>query len=74
MSHNIFYYGFYLLFKLIVENYKNKNKNLIENEIIIPRIQLSIQDAKNIIYNKTDREKLIEQGNYAEFLYKKEDS
>ena len=75
-SSNIFYYGFYLLFKLIVENYKNKNKNLIENEIIIPGIQLNIQDAKNIIYNKTDREKLIEQGeNYARiFLYKKEDS
>ena len=75
-SSNIFYYGFYLLFKLIVENYKNKNKNLIKNEIIIPGIQLNIKDAKEIIYTKENRRKLIEQGeNYARiFLYKKEDS
>jgi len=75
-SSNIFYYGFYLLFKLIVENYKNKNKNMIKNEIIIPGIQLNIQDAKDIIYTKENRRKLVEQGeNYARiFLYKKENS
>lgn len=72
-SSSILYYGFYLLFNVVVKNYKNTVTETLKNEVIIPAIPINMEDAKDIIYNSDKREKMIEDGvGYAQiFLYKK---
>ena len=55
-TSSILYYGFYLLFTLVVKNYK-QNIVKLDNEVIIPAIPINIEDAKNIIYNSENRRK-----------------
>lgn len=71
-TSSILYYGFFLLFTLVVKNYE-RNYVKIENEVVIPAIPINIEDAKAIIYDKKQREKIIGDGeNYARvFLYNK---
>lgn len=71
-TSSILYYGFFLLFTLVVKNY-NKDYVKTENEVIIPAIPINLEDAKEIIYEKNKRKKIIEDGeNYARvFLYNK---
>ena len=71
-TSSILYYGFFLLFTLVVKNYE-RNYVKIENEVVIPAIPINIEDAKAIIYDKKQREKIISDGeNYAQvFLYNK---
>jgi len=72
-SSSILYYGFYLLFNVVVKNYKNTVTETLKNEVIIPAIPVNMEDAKDIIYNSDKREKMIEDGTgYARiFLHKK---
>lgn len=71
-TSSILYYGFFLLFTLVIKNYE-RNYVKIENEVIIPAIPINMDDAKAIIYDKNQREKIISDGeNYARvFLYNK---
>ena len=70
-SSSILYYGFYLLFKVVVKNYKNLVTETLKNEVIIPAMSINIEDAKDIVYNSDKRKKMIENGeSYARiFLY-----
>ena len=72
-SSSILYYGFYLLFNVVVKNYKNTVTETLKNEVIIPAIPVNMEDAKDIIYNSDKREKMIEDGTgYARiFLHRK---
>lgn len=72
-SSSILYYGFYLLFNIVVKNYKNTVTETLKNEVIVPAIPVNMEDAKDIIYNSDKREKMIEDGTgYARiFLHKK---
>lgn len=65
-SSSIFYFGFYMLNNLINKT-REPCKETIPYELIIPTHDvLSLEDAKNIIYDKDQRRKLIETGkNYA---------
>lgn len=69
---SIFYYGFFLLFTLVVKNYNMKKFNTV-NDVIIPAIPINMEDAKSIINEPEKRKQLIEDGsNYARvFLYNK---
>ena len=71
-TSSILYYGFFLLFTLVVKNYKRKDIQL-ENQVIIPAIPINLEDGKSIIYEIKKRKKIIEDGeNYARiFLYNK---
>ena len=71
-TSSILYYGFFLLFTLVVKNYKRKDIQL-ENQVIIPAIPINLEDGKSIIYEIEKRKKIIEDGeNYARiFLYNK---
>ena len=71
-TSSILYYGFFLLFMLVVKNYERKDIQL-ENQVIIPAIPINLEDGKSIIYEKEKRQKIIEDGeNYARiFLYNK---
>jgi len=71
-SSSIFYYGFFLLFTLVVKNYNMKKVNTV-NDVIIPAIPINMEDAKSIINEPVKRKQLIEDGaNYARiFLYNK---
>lgn len=59
---SIIYYGFYLLFKLVVENYKIKRSYNLRNEVIIPAVQININDAKNVLVDNDTRKKMIKEG------------
>lgn len=69
---SIIYYGFYLLFKLVVENYKIKRSYNLKNEVIIPAVQINMTDAMSILTDTKTREKMIKEGErFATiFLYK----
>ena len=69
---SILYYGFYLLFTLVVKNYKKHNIKQ-ENQVIIPATPINISDAQDMIYKSEKRRRLIEDGeNYARiFLFNK---
>ncbi len=71
-TSSIFYYGFFLLFTLVVKNYNMKKFNTV-NDVIIPAIPINMEDAKSIINEPEKRKQLIEDGsNYARvFLYNK---
>ena len=71
-ASSIFYYGFFLLFTLVVKNYNMKKVNTV-NDVIIPAIPINMEDAKSIINEPVKRKQLIEDGaNYARiFLYNK---
>ena len=71
-TSSILYYGFFLLFMLVVKNYERKDIQL-ENQVIIPAIPINLEDGKSIIYEIEKRKKIIEDGeNYARiFLYNK---
>lgn len=71
-ASSIFYYGFFLLFTLVVKNYNMKKFNTV-NDVIIPAIPINMEDAKSIINEPEKRKQLIEDGsNYARvFLYNK---
>jgi predicted acylesterase/phospholipase RssA len=70
-NSSILYYGFYLLFNIVVKNYKNIITETLKNEVIIPATPINIEDAKDIVYNCKKRKKMIENGeDYARiFLY-----
>ena len=65
-SSSIFYFGFYMLNNLI-DKTREICKEEIPYELVIPTSDvLSLESAKNVIYNKEERKRLIEIGkNYA---------
>ena len=68
---NIFYYGFYMFYRLIKENYNFLINDEVPNELIIPSTTLSITDAKEIINNREIREKMIKDGKKFAILFLK---
>ena len=68
---SVFYFGFYLFYKLINKNNDYIIKNSISNEIIIPSVIMNIKDAHKIITTKSARKKLFRDGeNYAKLFLK----
>ena len=59
---SIFYFGFYLFYRLINANYKHIINKKIPYEMIIPGDVLSINEAQKIINNSEIRKKMIDQG------------
>lgn len=59
---SIFYFGFYLFYRLIQSNYKDKIYEKIQNEIIIPGDILNIVKAQKIINDSKVRKNMINQG------------
>ena len=66
---SIFQFGFYMIYRLIKENYNYICNEEIDYELIIPSSTLSMNDAQNIILDKNTRKKLIKEGeNYAKLF------
>tara|TARA_B100001250_G_C19771602_1_gene777415 strand:- start:802 stop:1680 length:879 start_codon:yes stop_codon:yes gene_type:complete len=66
---SIFQFGFYMIYRLIKENYNYTCNEKIDYELIIPSSTLSMNDAQNIILAKDTRRKLIKDGeNYAKLF------
>ena len=61
-SSSIFHFGFYMVYRLIKENYNYLCDEEINYELIIPSSLLCVEDAKNIISSRDERRKLIDQG------------
>jgi len=61
-SSSIFHFGFYMIYRLIKENYNYVTNEPIEYELIIPSDILSIDAAQNIITSSDERKKLIGDG------------
>ena len=59
---SIFQFGFYMIYRLIKENYNYICNEEIDYELIIPSSTLSMNDAQNIILDKNTRKKLIKEG------------
>lgn len=68
-SSSIFQYGFYMLYRLIKENYNFSINEEMTNEIIIPSSMINVEDAGKIIKDPEIRRKMILQGeNYAKLF------
>lgn len=68
-SSSIFQYGFYMLYRLIKENYNFSIDEEMPNEIIIPSSMINVDDARKIINDPNTRKKMISQGeNYAKLF------
>ena len=66
---SIFQFGFYMIYRLIKENYNYICNEEIVYELIIPSSTLSMTDAQNIILDKNTRKKIIKEGeNYAKLF------
>jgi patatin-like phospholipase/acyl hydrolase len=61
-SSSIFHFGFYMIYRLIKENYNYAINEDIEYELIIPSNILSIEAAQNIITSMDERKRLINDG------------
>jgi len=61
-SSSIFQFGFYMIYRLIKENYNFVCNEKIDYELIIPSSTLSMETAKNIVVSKEERRKLIKEG------------
>jgi len=61
-SSSIFQFGFYVIYRLIRENYNFLCNEEIDYELIIPSSTLSMETAKNIVISKEERRKLIKEG------------
>jgi len=59
---SIFQFGFYMIYRLIKENYNYICNEEIDYELMIPSSILSMNDAKNIVMSKEERRKLIKEG------------
>ena len=59
---SIFQFGFYMIYRLIKENYNYICNEEIDYELMIPSSILSMQDAQNIVMSKEERRKLIKEG------------
>ena len=69
-SDNIFTYGYYLFYKLLMNN-KKRNYLKIENEITIPCKTMNGDDAHKIINNSDERKNIINEGKKIGYLYLK---
>tara|TARA_A100001015_G_scaffold318081_1_gene436853 strand:- start:1512 stop:2396 length:885 start_codon:yes stop_codon:yes gene_type:complete len=68
-NSSIFHFGFYMLYRLIKENYNYVINEKIPYELIIPARTINIGVAKDIIVSKLEREKLVKDGeNYAKLF------
>ena len=61
-SSSIFQFGFYMIYRLIKENYNYVCTEEIDYELMIPSSTLSMIDAQNIVMSKDARRKLIKEG------------
>ena len=61
-SSSIFQFGFYMIYRLIKENYNYLYEDKIPYEIIIPSSLMSTETAMKIIVSKDERRKLLDQG------------
>tara|TARA_B100000902_G_scaffold31511_1_gene37730 strand:- start:663 stop:1547 length:885 start_codon:yes stop_codon:yes gene_type:complete len=59
---SIFQFGFYMIYRLIKENYNYVCTEEIDYELMIPSSTLSMIDAQNIVMSKDARRKLIKDG------------
>ena len=59
---SIFQFGFYMIYRLIKENYNYICNEEIDYELMIPSSILSMNDAQNIVMSKEERRKLIKDG------------
>jgi patatin-like phospholipase/acyl hydrolase len=59
---SIFQFGFYMIYRLIKENYTYVCNEEIPYELIIPSNLLSVSDAQNIITSPGERKNLIHEG------------
>ena len=59
---SIFQFGFYMIYRLIKENYNYICNEEIDYELMIPSSILSMNDAQNIVMSKEERRKLIKEG------------
>tara|TARA_B100001123_G_C15254695_1_gene1004223 strand:- start:567 stop:1436 length:870 start_codon:yes stop_codon:yes gene_type:complete len=70
-NSNVFYFGFFLFYKLMCSNYKYKISEKIPYELLIPAKTLSLEDAKKIANDNQIRKQMIDQGiNYAKLFLK----
>jgi predicted acylesterase/phospholipase RssA len=73
-NSSIFYFGYYMIHKIIHDNYNYKIQDNDVNEVIIPGTEINIEDAKKILSEEMERKKYIDAGkNYAKIYlnYKK---
>jgi len=61
-SSSIFQFGFYMIYRLIKENYNYLYEEKIPYELIIPSSLMSTETATKIIISKDERKKLLDQG------------
>ena len=61
-SSSIFKFGFYMIYRLIKENYNYICNEEIDYELMIPSSILSMSDAQNILVSREERKKLIKEG------------
>ena len=61
-SSSIFKFGFYMIYRLIKENYNYICNEEIDYELMIPSSILSMSDAQNILVSREERKKLIKDG------------
>ena len=59
---SIFQFGFYMIYRLIKENYNYVCNDEIDYELMIPSSILSMNDAQKIVISKDERRKLIKEG------------
>jgi patatin-like phospholipase/acyl hydrolase len=59
---SIFQFGFYMIYRLIKENYNYVCNENIPYELIIPSNLLSVSDAQNIVTSTSERRNLIHEG------------
>ena len=61
-SSSIFQFGFYMIYRLIKENYNYLYEDKIPYELIIQSTLMSTETATKIIISKDERKKLLDQG------------
>lgn len=65
-NSSIFYFGYYIIHKIIHDNYNYKIEDKEVNEVIIPGTQINVDDAKKILTHESERKKYLDLGkNYA---------
>lgn len=65
-NSSIFYFGYYMIHKIIHDNYNYKIEDKEVNEVIIPGTEINVDDAKKILTHESERKKYLDLGkNYA---------
>lgn len=65
-NSSIFYFGYYMIHKIIHDNYNYKIEDKEINEVIIPGTEINVDDAKKILTHESERKKYLDLGsNYA---------